>query len=98
MLAAPVVDAGAEAILYDLRGHGRSERPPTGYGLHDGVADLLGLLDALGVRHPVYLLGNSYGAILATRVAILHPERVAGLIIVEGQCVTEGDAAWVEDM
>lgn len=97
-LAAPVVDAGAEAILYDLRGHGRSERPPTGYGLDDGVADLDGLLDAIGVRHPVYLLGNSFGAILATRMAIVHPERVAGLILVEGQCVTEGDAAWVEDM
>lgn len=97
-LASPVVDAGCEAVLYDLRGHGRSERPPTGYGLDDGVADLDALLDALGIHHPVYLLGNSFGAILATRMAMLRPDRVAGLILVEGQCVTEGAAAWVEDM
>jgi pimeloyl-ACP methyl ester carboxylesterase len=37
----------ADVVLYALRGHGRSEVPPTGYRLDDHVADLAGLLDAL---------------------------------------------------
>ena len=97
-LAGPVMDAGAEAFLYDLRGHGRSERPPTGYGPDDSVADLVALLDACGIDHPVYLLGNSYGAIVAARMAIAHPDRVAGIVLVEGHSAPVAGSAWEEDM
>src|SRR4051812_44940162 len=62
-LAGPVVVAGARVILYDQRGHGRSERPADGYGVDDAVKDLCALLDALGVDRPVYVAGNSYGGI-----------------------------------
>src|SRR5215831_8500563 len=51
----------ADVILYDLRGHGRSERPASGYGLADMVLDLDALLDALAVDRPVVLVGNSFG-------------------------------------
>ena len=97
-LAGPVMDAGAEAFLYDLRGHGRSERPPTGYGPDDSVADLAALLDACGIDHPVYLLGNSYGAIVVARMAITHPDRVAGIVLVEGHYAPVAGSAWEEDM
>ena len=97
-LAGPVMDAGAEAFLYDLRGHGRSERPATGYGPDDSVADLVALLDACGIDHPVYLLGNSYGAVVAARMAMAHPHRVAGVILVEGHYATVGGSSWEEDM
>ncbi|MEA2974311.1 MAG: hypothetical protein QOG82_2769 [Actinomycetota bacterium] len=97
-LAGPVMDAGAEAFLYDLRGHGRSERPATGYGPDDSVADLAALLDACGIDHPVYLLGNSYGAVVAARMAMTHPDRVAGIILVEGHYATVGGSSWEEDM
>ncbi len=97
-LAGPVMDAGAEAFLYDLRGHGRSERPPTGYGPDDSVADLAALLDACGIDHPVYLLGNSYGSIVAARMAITHPDRVAGIVLVEGHYAPVDGSAWEEDM
>src|SRR2546428_8051177 len=62
-LANPVARVGAEAILYDLRGHGLSERPPDGYTVADAVADLVGVLDALGVVRPAPLDGNSYGGV-----------------------------------
>jgi len=52
-LAAPVASAGIDVIAYDLRGHGRSELPPTGYRVADFVADLTGLLDELAVTEPV---------------------------------------------
>lgn len=97
-LAGPAVVAGARVILYDLRGHGRSHRPPKGYTADDGVADLCALLDALGVDEPVYLAGNSYGGMLAARMAVNEPDRVAGLVLIEASCAGAGAAAWIEDM
>jgi pimeloyl-ACP methyl ester carboxylesterase len=97
-LAGPVAGAGARALLYDLRGHGMSERPPLGYSTSDGAADLCALLDALGVTDPVYLIGNSYGGAIAARMAVAAPERVAGLVLVEAECAGAGAAAWFEDM
>jgi pimeloyl-ACP methyl ester carboxylesterase len=97
-LAGPAVGAAAHAILYDLRGHGRSERTPERYSSRDGVADLCALLDALGVTEPVYLVGNSYGGIVAARMAVIAPERVAGLVLIEANCAGKGAAAWFEEM
>lgn len=84
-----------EVILYDMRGHGRSERPPTGYTVDDGVADLLGLLDALEVHHPVVLLSNSYGGAVALGFAAAHPDRLAGMVMVESHFPVDG---WGEHM
>jgi pimeloyl-ACP methyl ester carboxylesterase len=97
-LAGPFADMGARVILYDLRGHGMSERTPRGYTTSDGAADLCGVLDAIGVTEPVYLVGNSYGGLLAARTAVLAPERVAGLVMIEANCTGPGAAAWIEDM
>ena len=85
----------SDVILYDQRGHGLSDRPPTGYTLKDGVEDLAALLDALGVDHPVYLAGNSYGGLLALAFARVHPGRVAGLILVEAHFPS---ASWGEQV
>jgi pimeloyl-ACP methyl ester carboxylesterase len=74
----------ADIVLYDLRGHGKSERTATGYGVADQVADLLAVLDAINVDQPVYLVGNSFGGLLALAFAIRHPERTAGLVLVDG--------------
>lgn len=97
-LAGPAVVAGARVVLYDLRGHGRSHRPEAGYTADDGVTDLCALLDALGIGEPVYLAGNSYGGILAARMAVTAPDRVAGLVLIEASCAGTGAAAWIEDM
>ena len=80
----------AEVYLYDMRGHGRSERPPTGYTVEDSVADLDALLDELGVDRPVHLVGNSYGGVVGLGMAIAHPERVAGLALIEAHFAVEG--------
>lgn len=84
-----------EVLLYDMRGHGRSERPDDGYTVVDGVADLHALLDALEVHHPVVLLSNSYGGAVALGFALTHPDRVAGLVMVESHFPVEG---WGEHM
>ena len=74
----------ADVVLYALRGHGRSQLVPTGYRVVDHVADLVGLLDALGVDRPVHLVGCSYGGAVATVAAIRHPDRVASLVYADG--------------
>src|SRR2546429_3679484 len=70
-LANPIAEF-AEVILYDLRGHGMSERPASGYTVASLVADLAALLDQLD-RRPVTLIGNSFGGLVALAFAAAHP-------------------------
>jgi pimeloyl-ACP methyl ester carboxylesterase len=84
----------AEVILYDLRGHGRSERPPSGYGLADMALDLEALLDALSLRE-VVLVGNSFGGLLALAFAAAHPDRARGVALIDGHL---GEHGWTEKM
>ena len=89
-LANPLAAGGHDVVLYDLRGHGHSERPPSGYSLSEGIADLDGLLTALAIDHPVHLVGNSYGGAIAIGMAVHHPERVADVTMIEGHYADEG--------
>lgn len=96
-LANPVASF-ADVLLYDLRGHGRSERPASGYHLDQMMADLSGLLDAAGLEdRPVTLVGNSYGALLALAFTVAHPERVEGLVLVDGHLGDEGWRAMMQE-
>lgn len=94
-LANPVARAGTEAIMYDLRGHGLSERPRTGYRVADSVADLEQLLDALGVQEPIHLVGNSFGGTVALGFAVAHAERVASMVLIEAHFTVAG---WADQM
>lgn len=95
-LAPPVAAAGAQAVMYDLRGHGRTERTPTGYGVGDAVADLFAVLDALG-HHGVHLVGNSFGGVVALNAALARPDRVAGLVLIEAHGPADRPG-WNEDV
>ena len=95
-LAHPLAQAGFRVLLHDLRGHGHSERPPTGYSLNDFVADLDALLtDHWRVDGPVHLFGNSFGGTVAFSYAALHPDRVAGIVAIESAPPT---ADWFDRM
>jgi len=95
-LANPAAHAGADVILYDLRGHGGTERPPTGYSVEASVRDLTALLDALGVSQPVHLVGNSFGGTVALAFAMAHPVRVASVLLIEAltEVATMGEKEW----
>lgn len=88
-IAGPLAEAGLRVITYDLRGHGRSERPRTGYSLDCHVNDLEALLAALAVDGPVHLIGNSYGGTIAWAYALRHPKRVVGVAAIESVPMTQ---------
>ncbi|WP_055533392.1 alpha/beta fold hydrolase [Streptomyces graminilatus] len=77
--------SGIDVVMYDLRGHGRSTRPATGYTLDDSIDDLEALLDRLEVTGPVHLVGNSYGGTVAFGYAARHPERAASVTLIESE-------------
>lgn len=66
-------------VALDQRGHGDSDRAEV-YGSVPMAADVIGLLDALGVDR-VALVGHSLGGIVGTCVTALHPERVTRLVL-----------------
>ncbi|MEI6126775.1 MAG: alpha/beta hydrolase [Pseudomonadota bacterium] len=66
----------------DLRGHGKSDMPPTGYTTDIMAEDLRGLLDALGLEK-VSLVAHSWGADIAMHFTLLYPERVNKLVAME---------------
>lgn len=92
---APALSDVADVILYDLRGHGLSDQPESGYGLESAMDDCCALLDALGITEPAYFLGNSIGGTIALALSIFRPERVRGLMLIEAHFVVEG---WSEGM
>ncbi len=65
---------------YDLRGHGLTEATPTGYTSADMAADFAALHEALELA-PAYLVGHSFGGVIAMHAALLYPERVKGVIL-----------------
>jgi pimeloyl-ACP methyl ester carboxylesterase len=74
-----------DLIMYDARGHGLSDAPETGYAPEEHVADLVGLVDALGLERPA-LIGHSMGAANVALAAATHP----GL----AHCATLEDPPW----
>lgn len=79
---APLVDAGFQVIVPDLRGFGSSDKPAEveAYRVPLLVTDVLGMLDSLGVDR-AHLVGHDWGAALAWGIAALAPERVDHLAV-----------------
>ncbi|WP_083458963.1 alpha/beta fold hydrolase [Jiangella muralis] len=79
-------------LSYDARGSGRSDRPaePERYRVTELVADTLAVLDAAGADRAV-LVGNSLGGLVAYLTAALHPDRVAGLVLISAAADLTGD-------
>lgn len=99
----PVLDqlpSSIRAVAVSQRGHGDSDKPATGYRVEDFAADVAPVLDGLGLERAV-LVGHSGSCLVARRVAIDNPERVAGLVLEASPTTLKGDVgltAFVESV
>jgi pimeloyl-ACP methyl ester carboxylesterase len=76
-------------IAPDLRGHGETAAPG-GICLIDHMADdVIELLDHLGIREPVVVGGLSLGGYVALSVAVRHPGRLRGLMLMNTRAGAE---------
>ena len=68
-------------IVMDCRGHGKSDKPETDavYGI-TMAEDVVALLTHLDVRK-AHIVGYSMGGMIALKTAVLHPERVQGMLL-----------------
>src|ERR671912_394773 len=67
----------------DLRGRGDSDKPESGYSLEAHAADVVRILDHLGLQSAV-LAGHSMGGFVALKSALTFPERVRALVLLDG--------------
>ncbi|POY04540.1 alpha/beta hydrolase [Mycobacterium kansasii] len=97
----PNVDAlsvDRPVIVWDQRGHGSSDAPDDidAYSEQLGVADMAAILDAAGTDRAV-LGGMSLGGYLSLAFHLVHPQRVAALVLVDtgpGYRNDEARAKW----
>jgi pimeloyl-ACP methyl ester carboxylesterase len=81
---APRLATQYQVTLYDLRGHGTSEGPDSGYTTRDLAGDLEALMDAEGIES-AHLVGHSFGGAVSLHFAALHPARVHSLTLIDSR-------------
>ena len=70
------------AVAPDLRGHGQSDAPPSGYSPADYALDIAELIQD-GFGAPVPVVGNSLGALVGLELGDLRPELVSWLVLLD---------------
>jgi len=80
-LQLPAFQEGFRVIALDLRGHGRSGKPPGSYSMDQFAGDAAHLLKALDA-FPSHVLGISLGGMVAFQLALDYPSLVDRLVIV----------------
>lgn len=84
-----LIDAGYRVIAPDMYGYGWTDEAPGIEATRPNHVDqICRMMDQLGIRQ-VYLIGNSLGGMIATSMAILHPQRLLGNIV-----IGTGGALW----
>lgn len=81
-VAPKLAETGHTVHTPDLLGHGAAPPAPTGTTLADLAAPVGESVNA--ASSPTHLVGFSLGALVATRVALDHPGRVASLTLISG--------------
>jgi pimeloyl-ACP methyl ester carboxylesterase len=86
---ARAVDGRLRLIAPDARSHGDSVKPAAGNAPEDFVADIVAILDALGLAR-VVLVGHSMGGTHAIAFTLAHPDRVSRLVVIDTGPSLEG--------
>jgi pimeloyl-ACP methyl ester carboxylesterase len=85
-VAVELASAGFRVLAPDMRGFGDGARVPPGayYYFPDYVSDIAGIVSAHASDAPLFLIGHSMGATVATYFAGAFPERVTKLALIDG--------------
>ncbi len=80
----PILAAGHPVVLWDLRGHGRSDAPTDdrSYSIEHVVADLLAVANRASPDAAVVAAGLSFGGLALLHFMLAHPDRVAALVLI----------------
>jgi len=77
-----LAEAGQRCVRYDRRGHGRSDRPASGYDIDTLADDLAAVIDHFGLREAT-LVAHSLGSKEAIRYLTRHGDaRIARMVLV----------------
>ncbi|MFN2190140.1 MAG: alpha/beta fold hydrolase [Candidatus Promineifilaceae bacterium] len=87
----PKLAVNNRVLAVDLPGFGRSSLPGRSLSPPFLVAVLMELLDELNTGE-VRLVGSSLGGVLCQQIALEHPERVPGLVLLDGSLTASGQA------
>jgi pimeloyl-ACP methyl ester carboxylesterase len=81
----PLRDAGFRVVLWDYRGHGRSDAPESAdaYSIEQVVDDLARVLDWAAPGEPAVLAGLSFGGLASLHFTLRHPDRVRALLLID---------------
>jgi len=79
---APLLAENCRVIMYDLRGHGKSEKVRTGFDIPSMVRDLEAVIRHFKLK-TVSIAGHSYGGLVALDYALDNPGKVKRLGVVE---------------
>jgi 3-oxoadipate enol-lactonase len=82
---APLLKDRADVLVYDCRGHGKSDKPPGPYTVELFADDLATVFDAVGWRTAT-VCGASMGGSVALAFAAAYPDRVAALGLFDTTC------------
>ena len=91
---APLARDGRVFAL-DLRGHGKSDKPESGYLMQDLAADVLAFMDAKGIFRAT-IVGHSMGTLVAQQLALAAPSRVSHLVLVGAIATGKDLVGWKE--
>ena len=88
---------GFRVYAPDLRGQGEADKPEGGYSLAEQAEDVAAILDAFDVPSTV-VVGSSSGGYVAQQLAIVHPQKVAALVLVGAPLSLRGRAAFADEV
>lgn len=93
---AQTLRAHYRVTLFDLRGHGYSSMPATGYSASDMAQDLAAVIDGLSLD-PLAVIAHSYGGSVALEHALSGPGRPQALVLMDARINSLQPMQWLAD-
>ena len=82
-LVAPYLRDRFRVVAPDQRGHGKTTQASSGYDWGTLAGDITRLMDHLGIAK-ASVFGHSWGGHVASNLAVRHPDRVRGVVLIDG--------------